>query len=495
MKPDGVIKTLLQLCTAAAIIAAPTTSTFAQDAAKKPAAKQVAKKAPTPPKPITEVKKEDFRVVVTLPAVFEGTKLTPVTIEPKEWIDLTVKSAVPHGTRVQKGTRLVELDLKTLEDQVIALETASQSSRLTLQATIDGLENLEQTNPMDLTAANQAKRQADEALDRWLKLGRDREVETYKRSLESSKRSLEYAQEELNQLKQMYDEDDLTEETEEIILKRAERGAEQATYYLKRAQQSYDYAMKSTLPRQHQQTLDAHKRATLNHDLAVRAIPRVLALKRLEVAKAKEDTKKAAKKLADLKRDLAVLKDITSPSDGIVYYGQSVLGNWTSAAEAKKLVTGGKITPKSIFMTIVHDGLRVSTSIPEDKLAILKAGAKGYVIPVSNPLMRLPTQLGKINYSTSPLGFKTSCNIEAPENANLFPGMKASVSFTIADRKGVITVPVSSISRDGNKTFVHLAKEGADPERHEVKLAETDGKKIVVLKGLNEKDKVLTVAP
>ena len=79
--------------------------------------------------------------------------------------------------------------------------------------------------------------------------------------------------------------------------------------------------------------------------------------------------------------------------------------------------------------------------------------------------------------------------------ANLMPGMKGKLDFTIADRKSVLTVPVTAIARDGGKSFVFVPKDGADPEKRRVVTAETDGKKIVVLSGLKENDKILTVAP
>ncbi len=121
----------------------------------------------------------------------------------------------------------------------------------------------------------------------------------------------------------MYDEDDLTEETEEIILKRAKISVEQAEYYLDLATESRDYALKTAIPRKHQSAIDNNRRATLAYDLASKTIPRNLALKRLEIDKAKADAGKAAKKLGELKRDLATLKDIGAPSDGVVYYGES----------------------------------------------------------------------------------------------------------------------------------------------------------------------------
>jgi len=492
MKSDGSNKTLLNLCTFATLLATPLTG-YAQEAAAKPAE---AKKPAAPPAPVTEVKKEDFRVTVTLPAVFEGTKLTPVSVDPKAWSDLTVLSAVEHGSRVKKGTRLVQLDLKALEDQVETLQAADKTARLTLQTAIDGLANLEKTTPLELEATRRAKRQSDQDLERWLKVGRTREEETYKRNTESSARQLEYAQEELNQLQKMYDEDDLTEETEEIILKRAKTSVENAKYYLKLSTDSRDYALETSIPRKHQSAVDQNRRATLAYELASKTIPRSLALKRLEIEKAKTDAAKASKKLGELKRDLAVLKDISSPVDGVVYYGQSKNGNWTSAEAAKKLVVGGKLSAKLPFMTIVADGdLRAQTTVPEDKLAIIKQGARGYLTPVSDPLLRIPARLGKINYASSPVGFTTSASIEVPEGAKLMPGMKGKLTFITADRKGVLTVPVSAISRDGKQSFVYLPKEGADPEKRQVVTAETDGKKVAILKGLAENDKVLTVAP
>ncbi|MGI9240518.1 MAG: efflux RND transporter periplasmic adaptor subunit [Verrucomicrobiales bacterium] len=468
---------------------------YGQAAGAKPAAAN-AKKPAAPPAPVTEVKKEDFRVTVSLPAVFEGTKLTPVSIDPKAWTDLTVVSTVNHGTRVKKGTRLVQLKLEALEDQIEALEAADKTAKLTLQTAIDGLANLEKTTPLELEATRRAKRQSDQDLERWLKTGRSREEETYKRNAESSARQLEYAQEELNQLQKMYDEDDLTEETEEIILKRAKISVDNAKYYLKLSTDSRDYALETSIPRKHQGAIDQNRRATLAHELASKMIPRSLALKRLEVAKAKTDAAKAAKKLGELKRDFAVLKDISSPVDGVVYFGQSKNGNWTSAEAAKKLIPGGKLAPRLPFMTIVGEGdLRVQTKIPEDKLALLKQGARGYMTPTSDPLLRIPARLGKINYASSPVGFSTSASIEQPEGSRLMPGMKGKLSFVTADRKGVITVPVSAISREGKQSFVYLPKEGADPEKRQVVTAETDGKKIAILKGLAENDKVLTIAP
>ena len=54
-------------------------------------------------------------------------------------------------------------------------------------------------------------------------------------NLKSSEQYLAYAAEELNQLKKMYEADDLTEETEEIILQRAQNQYDRAKFSLEAA--------------------------------------------------------------------------------------------------------------------------------------------------------------------------------------------------------------------------------------------------------------------
>jgi hypothetical protein len=62
-------------------------------------------------------------------------------------------------------------------------------------------------------------------------------------SLQSSKDRLEYAEEELRQLEKMYEADDLVEESEAIVLKRARNSVEAAKMSLASAQMSHDFAL------------------------------------------------------------------------------------------------------------------------------------------------------------------------------------------------------------------------------------------------------------
>ena len=86
---------------------------------------------------------------------------------------------------------------------------------------------------MDLEASARAKKIADEDLNYFLNINRSFLDESAEFSLKNAQQSLEYSEEELKQLEKMYKADDLTEETEEIVLKRARNEVEQGKFYLK----------------------------------------------------------------------------------------------------------------------------------------------------------------------------------------------------------------------------------------------------------------------
>ena len=68
-------------------------------------------------------------------------------------------------------------------------------------------------------------------------------------SVKSAVEYLEYAKEELRQLEKMYRSKDLTEETEEIILRRTRFQVESSEVQLKEAELRRDVTLKVELPR------------------------------------------------------------------------------------------------------------------------------------------------------------------------------------------------------------------------------------------------------
>ena len=102
---------------------------------------------------------------------------------------------------------------------------------------------------MDLSAGRRAKRLADEDLDYFNKVDGPFNEQMAAFLVKSAENDLSYETEELKQLEKMYKADDLMEDTEEIILKRARDNVERAKFMVQRAKTMRDGMTKLTLPR------------------------------------------------------------------------------------------------------------------------------------------------------------------------------------------------------------------------------------------------------
>jgi len=142
---------------------------------------------------------------------------------------------------------------------------------------------------------------------------------------------LSYAKEELKQLLKMYNEDDVIEETEEIILTRTRNSAEHTELVLKSMRINADNSLKTNIPRKLLSFQLSAKNAQIANTAAKENLPRALEQQRLAVALAIRNDKKAEEKLAKFKADRALM-NILAPADGVVYFGSIEAGKWNPTA-------------------------------------------------------------------------------------------------------------------------------------------------------------------
>lgn len=449
-------------------------------------------------KPATvAITKGALKAKVTLDAVFESVEQTPVKLETKVWTDLTVLEAVPHGARVKKGDTLVKLDLEKITESIKEQEQDAPAAVITLETTVAELANLEETTPLRLATAKRTHRIANEDLAYFESIGKAQREKNSKFSLRSAAERLDGAKEELKQLEKMYKADDLTEETEEIILRRQKFAVEGAQLSYDSSKLFHDRDFKTLIPREHE-TLKATKR---DQDLALElsevTLPKALAKKRLDLDKLKRDQKKADKKFADLKKDLELMS-ITAPADGIVYYGACENGKWTSGAVvAKKLQPTGKLMANEVFMTIVNPAkMQLRAVATEADLANLKDGMKGAAAPVSAPDKKLAVKLEDLGLLPLPGGgFEAKLSFEKNSDLRLMPGMNAKVAMGDSGRTDTLLAPKDSVFSEDKKHFVYVPKDDGKPEKRAVKTGENDGKMVEILDGLKEGDKILATKP
>jgi HlyD family secretion protein len=463
-----------------ALLALSPTLNIAQEVKPKPKA-PVEKKEPVPGNHVA--KSAPFKIEVELDALFTSGREYKISLIPKAWGDMTVLSALPHGTRVKKGDKLITIDTGKLEKAIKVMELGEPAAKLALKIAEAEVASLEETTPRQLNTTRRNKSIAEENRTYYESTGHPEAVRAVAKSIQYAQQSYEYSKEEFEQLKKMYEADDLTEETEEIVLRRAKNSFERATENLRLAKMRIARNLKILLPRQRVATKADTEAADINFSYTIQNLPRILEQKRYALEKARRDRATAIKNLKNLKADL-VSFDIRSPADGMVYYGLSKRGNWiTYATIAKKLIPGGKLAPREVFITIAGEGsLNLIAAVPEEKLANLKPGLSAIAVPLSNPSLNIKATTAHVNYIPGAFSVRFSSDIK---NNRLFPGMKAKVKITAAEYENVITIPNNLI--EGNSVWIMT---DGKKQKKPVKKGPTNGKVTVILKGLNAGDKV-----
>jgi HlyD family secretion protein len=443
-------------------------------------------KEPSEPTPSEHTAKTGpFHIKVELDAFFSAEKEHKISLSPEAWADMTLISALSHGTKVKKGQSILSLETKKLKKTIEEIEIGSPSAKLALKLLESELASLEKSTPLIIEKTQREKNIADENLSYYEKVGHPEAIRATELSLHFAMQGYDYAKEEYEQLLKMYEADDLTEETEEIILKRAKNSFERASENLRLSKMSINRQLKISLPQQLISKKSTAVIGEITFQDSMLVLPRTLEQKRHSVQKAKRDQAKAEENLKKLKTDLESF-EIVSPANGTLYYGLSKDGKWiTAPAIIKKLVPGGKLAPREVFMTIVEPGsLGLRAIVPEAKLTHLKNDLAATIIPTSNPSLKIKGKVINVNHIPGSFSVTLSAEIKDPL---LFPGMTAKVTIIAAKYDKVITVP-NALLNDSNVWIMN----GEDKIQRPVKLGPSDGKVTVILEGLNDGEKVVS---
>ena len=163
-----------------------------------------------------------------------------ISVDTDHWNELKVIQPPKQGVLVKKGEILLRLDQQKLKRQIQNLShelSILEIDRNILQVELKLAENLA---PLQLQELKRSERYVKEDFDRFQNIDLPFQKKSMEMNLKRSEDYLLYSQEELNQLKKMYAEDDLTEETEEIILQRAKNDVAYMQFYLENAQRSFE---------------------------------------------------------------------------------------------------------------------------------------------------------------------------------------------------------------------------------------------------------------
>ena len=439
------------------------------------------------------IHKAPLRIEVKLDGVFEARDMTPISIEPEDWSKFTVVEAVEHGSRVEAAQTLVTLNREDIDVAIGNLEASLKLSELTIQLAETELKTTEKELPLELAAAERAKKLAEEDLKRFLEITRPLSQKSAEFSLKAAEHNLEYQQEELRQLERMYKADDLTEETEEIILKRARNDLERVIFALEQTRSRTQETLDITLPRQETTVRETARRQELEWESKRITLPLSPDKLRLSLEKLITERELATKRLAKLKKDRDAMI-VKAPLAGIVYYGHCRRGKWSGDASDGKLAHGSALLPHATFMTLVKPRpMFIRTAAGEKELSRVRAGTSGTATAVAFADLKLAAKVASVSgVPTADGRFDTKVDVELGGDAvAIMPGMTCQVTLTAFNKPDAIAVPASAVVSEEGKHYVYRVGGDGSHAKTEVTIGVRADDKVEIAQGLLEGDTIL----
>lgn len=479
----------LRLVAFTSVVAAAGLTALAQEPPKGDAPDKAKAKLAT-----AKAEKAPIKTSVSFKGVFEAADMVEVNLKPEGWGTFPVVKAIEAGAKVKEGDVLVEFDPEKIDKAIRDQESDQRIAELSLKMAEQDLPLAERSNALDQASAERQIKHAREDYEKWLNTDKKLQIESVRFSLKSSESSLENQKEELKQLEKMYRSKDLTEETEEIVLKRQRFQVEAAEHFYRLAKNRHDQTLNIELPRRERDMKDNLERAEIAWAKAQYVIPMTMEQKRLSLEKAKYERGRSKERFDNLKKDRALFT-VKAPADGIVYYGKCVLGNWT--ASATKLQKGGTVTGEEVFMTIVKPGkMFVRANVDEKDSRAVAAGNAAKITTPAYPDAKMTGEIETV--APVPVGGHYEVKLKlGPTGVAVIPGMSALITVTTYEKKDAVTVPTAAVftdESDDDKSYVYKMNDGK-PAKTTVKVGKRANGKAEILDGLDAGDEVSLSKP
>jgi multidrug efflux pump subunit AcrA (membrane-fusion protein) len=423
-----------------------------------------------------------------------------IMLELKALASLEVVEAVKHGAMVRAGDVLVTFDAKQVAEQIGQQESALQSLMIAAEESNRESKLAEAKEAIEAEQAELTKRKADEDFKFFSETQFPFSEKEIEMTLKSMQDYTDYAAEEVKQLEKMYKADDLTEESEEIVLRRAKDDLERSKFSLEEAKLNFAKSKQFLLPRSKTDQIIGHRLAELAFEHYKALQPLIKAKREAAMKIQKIELEKAAKKLEELKLDLTRTK-IVSPTDGVVYYGRVIDGKWSGGKEAvSKLAPHGSVMNHDVVMTIVQpDKIAVRVSIAEADIAGIAPGLRGHIAPTAFASERLDVVVRSIDGIPGEDGtYAMTLDLGAKSAKPIVAGMTGSVKLTTYFQPKAMTLPTKVIHKDEldeHKRYVWISGSNGQPERKEIVVGIEVGDKAEVLSGVAASDAVLLEKP
>ncbi|QEG37296.1 efflux RND transporter periplasmic adaptor subunit [Bythopirellula goksoeyrii] len=448
------------------------------------------------PKPHV-VKSKPLKIEEELSGIFVASDMQEIAVRPDAWSRFVVLEAVAHGTEVKKGELLVRFDDESIDDRLADESIELRLNELSLMLAEEETPREEKMLDLAFREAERNYEQLVEDHKYYQNTDRPFAVRIAKYRFDSAKEDLESQKEELAQLKKMYEADELTEETEAIVLRRQEFEVNTAELMMELQTASRDYTMDVTLPRNDLTYITALEAARISLEKARTARELGISRGKYELEQKREARARSVRKNADLLSDRALM-ELRSPVDGTVYYGRCVDGKWGEINTlSSKLVPYGTIPPNTVIMTIVEQRpLYVISELSEKDFSEFKVGLDTVITPTADEDIEITGTVKSLSgIPSASRKFEMQFELDKSEFPEwLVAGMSCKAKVTTYEKKDALQIPKDLVQTDKEdektKYVMVLVEDEEDPQRREIKVGHTKGDMVEILEGLVEGDKI-----
>ncbi len=313
-----------------------------------------------------------------------------ISYAPKGGTDIFLLNIMAQGSTVKEGESIAQADFRALDTLIEDYDRAIKSKKLEVLKLRYALEQEKERSAHNLKKYQTALDRTKEDQKDFLEKRKARMIAEEEERVKKALQAMSYKQEELNQLTQMYKDDQVSEETEEIILKRLKNELSAAEFAVAGARLTAELAKLRQIHRLDEDWATAVKDKEIDLANAQQQADFELEQKKLTLTEAEVALTRLQSKLDELKNDRE-MASFKAPASGVLLYGGYVADKWVAIPVAEKLRPGGKLQAFDKLATIVPQDaeLIVQATLP-DSTATPKVG-ETVIIKVMN--MQVPGEI------------------------------------------------------------------------------------------------------
>ncbi|MEO5916732.1 MAG: hypothetical protein ABIS50_21065 [Luteolibacter sp.] len=411
---------------------------------------------------------------------------TLIQLDPKAWAEFTITKIAAHGSKVAKGDILVSFDPEDIDKKLVDARRALEAGTLALQQAELDNKLLQETAPNKLDALRRAAEIAAEENAYFTKIRRKSSEETAAQSLKRSEQILGNQREELRQLTKMYQADDVTEETEEIILVRQQDAVAAAEFALRMETLDHKRTLEVTLPREATTLANNERDTAINLKKAEAEIPRSIEQGKIQLESLKTANQRAKEELAQLEADRALF-EIKAPGDGFFYHGPIEKGRWTPGKVVEALVPHGRPPIHTAFATFVPNSVKLELiSFLDDATArSLKPDLSGIATLAGREDVEIPVKLATLAGAPGADGtYRADFSLTWPKDLTPAAGATAQIRLIAYQQAAAVVVPNKALAFGASGWTVEVKLADGKTERRPVKRGRVSSDETEIVSGL-----------